>query len=141
MTSGHEHSGHAQPFTKEELVYLEMSNQTSDLQGHHHHHHHHHVEYKQPEQLTTELGLFALKKANAINPNFLRVREARLLEQVNPGTITYMTNIFFMLSTGAYSMYVWRGLGFKGFASKAVVPLVGLIGAWKATMIGYNTLR
>ena len=87
------------------------------------------------------MGLYALKKINAINPNFLRVREARLLQQVNPGTITYMTNIFFLLSTGAYSMYVWRGLGFKGFMGKAALPLIGIVGAWKGSMIGFNWLR
>lgn len=38
-------------------------------------------------------------------------------------------------------MYVWRGLGFKGFAGRAVIPLVGIIGAWKGTMIGFNKLR
>ena len=43
-----------QAFTKEDLVYLEMAKQTSDLRGeHHHHHHHHHVDYKQPDELTT----------------------------------------------------------------------------------------
>lgn len=33
------------PFTQEELVLIEIANQTSDLLGHHHHHHdhdHHH---------------------------------------------------------------------------------------------------
>ena len=38
-------------------------------------------------------------------------------------------------------MYVWRGLGFKGFMGKAALPLIGIVGAWKGSMIGFNWLR
>ena len=76
-----------------------------------------------------------------MDPTFLKVREARILDQVNPGTLTYMTNIFFMGSLGMYSAYVLRTLGPRGLFGKAVIPIVGLYGAWKATMLGVNTIR
>ena len=40
-----------------------------------------------------------------------------------------------------YGAYVWRGLGLRGFASKAVIPFVGLIGFQKITLVGINWLR
>ena len=48
-----------------------MANTHAQFEGHHHHHHHGHVEYRRPHNIDTSLGLFALKKLNAINPEFL----------------------------------------------------------------------
>ena len=110
--------------------------------GHHHHRHHHdHVEYEQPEKLTTELGLYALKKINTIDPRFMKANDTRLLQQVNPGPITYLVNAGFMLSASGYGFYVWRTLGVRGFASLAVLPLAVLVGARKVSLNGLNIAR
>lgn len=118
-----------------------MSDAMGSLQGHHHHHHHHHVDYIEPKELTTELGLFALKKINAIDPTFLRASEVRLFDQVNPGPITYLINGTFLLTAGAYIHYVLRGLGPKAFLSKPALPLLALVCVWKPTMLLLNYSR
>ena len=40
-----------------------------------------------------------------------------------------------------YGAYMWRGLGWRGFASKAVIPFVALVGLQKVTMVGVNWMR
>lgn len=42
---------------------------------------------------------------------------------------------------GGYTGYVWKGLGWRGFAGKAAIPLVGLVAAQKGLMIGVNWMR
>jgi len=73
------------------------------------------------------LGLYALKKLNAINPRFLTVREARLLEPVTPGPLTYYSVFGWYLATGLYGTYLWRTKGLRGFASLSVLPLLALM--------------
>lgn len=40
-----------------------------------------------------------------------------------------------------YGAYVWKGLGWRGFAGKAAIPLVGMIAAQKGLMYGVNWMR
>lgn len=140
------------PFTPEELILIEVANQSAELLGHHHHGHGHHhddhgkhehkqSEFKRPEKLTTSLGLYALKKLEAINPTFLTVRESRLLQPVTPGPITYFINAGFYISAGLYGAYLWRTRGIRGFGTLAVLPFAGLIAGRYITNEGLSYLR
>lgn len=126
---------------------IEVANQTGSFLGHHHHHHAHHGhgheqhEFQVPEKLTTGLGLYALKKLNAINPHLLSVRESRLLEPVTPGPITYFITGAWYLATGVVGVHLWRTKGLKGFASLSVLPLLGLIAAKHVTLHTVNYVR
>lgn len=52
-----------------------------------------------------------------------------------------MVDNTFKLSIAGYVAYVWRSLGWKGFASKAAIPLAALIVGHRATMYGVNFIR
>lgn len=94
-----------------------------------------------PEKLNTGLGLYALKKLNAINPRFLSVRESRLLEPVTPGPITYFITGAWYIVTGVVGVHLWRTKGLRGFASLSVLPLLGLIAAKHVTLHTVNYIR
>lgn len=87
------------------------------------------------------MGLFALKKLNAIEPKYLNVREKRLLGPVAPGFISYMIYGVFFVSIGGYTTYVFRSFGYKGLASKAMIPALALIGGYKAVDYALNAGR
>ena len=40
-----------------------------------------------------------------------------------------------------YIAYVWRTLGWKGFGSRAVIPLAAVVAGHRATMYGVNFIR
>jgi hypothetical protein len=84
------------------------------------------------------LGLYALKKLNAIEPMYLSVREKRLLQPVAPGFISYLIYGTFFVGMGGYSTYVFKSLGYKGFVSKAMIPVAGLAVGYKAVEYGLN---
>lgn len=123
------HSAH--PFTEEELVRIRMVDKTAQFEGHHHHHHHHKVpEYKRPAAITTPLGLFALKKLTAMNPDILSFKEKRLLKAAEPGVLTHLGYGALLLTFPFYVIPVYRNFGLKAFLRPQVgAPLVGLIAA------------
>lgn len=107
-----------------------MAHKHSIFDDHHHHHHHHeHVEYRRPFNLTTELGLFALKKLDAMNPDILREREKRLLNPSAPGVLTHVVHATLSLATPIFAYSVWRNFGAKYFLRPQVfLPLGVLVG-------------
>jgi len=113
-----------------------MANRHAGFEKHHHHHHHHeHLDYKRPHILTTDIGLFALKKLNAMNPDALTEKHKRLLGSPAPGPISSLFHGGLMIAMGGYSYYVWAKLGVAGFASlRALLPLGALLGSW----VGFN---
>ena len=113
----------------------------SSYEGHHHHHSHHTTKYVPPKSLNNGLALFALKKLNAIDPDFLTVKEKRLLQAVAPGIISYILNFGFLASQGLYTIYIWRGFGLRGLFGFKILPLAGLLGAQYVTMRGVNYVR
>ena len=47
-----------------------------------------------------------------------------------------------MLSlTCGYGAYVWRTMGYRGLASKAVIPLLGIVATHRLLMRGVNWCR
>ena len=63
------------------------------------------------------------------------------MEPVAPGTLSFMVDNTFKLGGGLYMVYVWRCLGWKGFASKAILPLAGIMVGHRVTLMGMNYLR
>lgn len=115
---------------------------TSNLRNDHHHHHHHKdIEYEEPTHLTTSMGLLALKKLHAMDPTFMKVRDARLLDAVAPGAATYYINAAISIGSGMWGVYVWRTAGWRGFVGRGGIILAGLYVAHKATMVGVNRVR
>ena len=45
------------------------------------------------------------------------------------------------LIIGGYTGYLFKGLGYRGFVGKGVIPLIGLVGAQKGLMVGINWIR
>lgn len=88
--------------------------------------------------MTTPIGLYALKKLNAIEPSYLTVREKRLLNPVAPGFISYLIYGSFMAGMGVYTAYVFRSFGYKGLISKAMIPAVGIAVGYKVVEFGLN---
>jgi hypothetical protein len=84
------------------------------------------------------LGLYALKKLNAIEPMYLSVREKRLLQPVAPGFISYVIYGTFFGSMSVYTAYVFRSLGYKGLVSKAIIPVAGFAVGYKVVEYGLN---
>lgn len=125
------------------MALIHMAHEHSVFDAHHHSHHVHQVEYKRPQELTTNLGLFALKKLNAMNPDILTEREKKLLRPVSPGTISCLGQGFFLVSATFYSAYIWRILGLGGIARAplSVIPVGGLIGAGMAFNFVANYMR
>jgi hypothetical protein len=111
-------------------VLIEMAHRTQKFEAHHHHHaHHDHVEYRRPFNLTTDLGCYALKKLNAINPEILRVQDKRLLQPSGPGVITHLAHGLILASLPVYAFAVWKNHGLKAFARPLVsLPLAVLFG-------------
>ena len=107
-----------------------MKRQHSQFEGHHHdHHHHEHVEYRRPSKLDTNLGLFALKKLNAIDPTMLSESDKRLLQPVAPGAITYLLHGALLSTAGLYTYSAWRNIGFSFLIKrKTLIPFVALVG-------------
>lgn len=106
-----------------------MAKVHNQFSGHHHHHHHHHThyEYKRPNHITTDLGLFALKKLDAMNPDFLKVKEKRLLSSVAPGVLTHLGYSGLIFANVAYISYVWQAHGLKKFLQpKVFLPLAAM---------------
>jgi hypothetical protein len=120
-----------------------MAHRHAAFEKHHHHHHHHeHLEYKRPNSLTTDIGLFALKKLNAMNPDLLSEQHKRLLGSSAPGVITNVMHGGLLISMAGYSTYVWSKLGLIGFVNpRAVLPLGALMGAWVGCNWVANELR
>ena len=52
-----------------------------------------------------------------------------------------MVDNTFKMGGGLYIVYVWRSLGWKGFASKAILPLAGIIASHQITLRGLNFVR
>lgn len=129
----HTHNQHAKtdPFTHEERVLIEVARKLSVFDAHHHHHSHHaHVEYKRPEKLTTPLGLYALKKINAMNPDYLTETEKKLLKPSAPGVISGLGQGLLTLTVPAYVLTVWNNQGWVAFKQpKVLLPLAVLFGA------------
>lgn len=113
-----------------------MNHRNQKFEAHHHHHQHHsHVEYRAPFNITTEIGLFSLKKLNAMNPDILKEKEKRLLNPSAPGVITYVAHSFLLFTTPIYAFTMWKNFGFKSFVSpKVFIPLGLLMG----TSIGFQ---
>lgn len=42
---------------------------------------------------------------------------------------------------GAYGAYVWRSAGWSGIASRAVIPLLGLVVFQRVGLMGINWVR
>ncbi len=42
---------------------------------------------------------------------------------------------------GGYTGYVWKGLGWRGFAGRASIPLAGLVVSQQALMRSINWMR
>ena len=108
-----------------------MAHRHATFENHHHHHHHHeHVEYRRPHSLNTDLGLFALKKLNAINPDILTEQDKRLLNPVAPGVISFLINGSLAVGTTVLAATTWARFGMGGFLKPQVaVGLVGFLGA------------
>lgn len=64
-----------------------------------------------------------------------------MLEPVCPGTISYLINGSFYALTAGYGVYLWKTLGYRGFASIAVAPLVVLLTARPAANEALNFIR
>ena len=112
-----------------------MAHRHAPFEHHHHHHHHEHLEYKRPHTLTTDIGLFALKKLNAMNPEALSEHHKRLLGSSAPGPITSVIHSGLLFSMAGYSGYIWSKLGVVGFLNpRALIPLGALAGTW----VGFN---
>ena len=112
------------------------------FQGHHHHHHKHsHAKYQRPTVFSQSLGLYALKKLDAMNPRLFSVYEQRLLNPVAPGVITYLAYAGIIASMVGYSLYIWRGAGLKAFVGKSVLPVIGMGVAFKGITYGMNMVR
>ena len=82
-----------------------------------------------------------MKKLNAIEPSYLSVREKRLLNPVAPGFISYLIYGTFAGSMSVYSAYLFRTMGYQGFATKAVAPVIVIGVAYKAVEYGLNAGR
>jgi len=108
-----------------------MARKTSVFDAHHHHHsHHEHLEYERPQKLTTPLGLFALKKLNAMNPDYLSEKDKRLLKPSAPGVITSVLHACLGFTVPVYAFSVWKNHGWVAFARpKILLPLIILMGA------------
>ena len=91
--------------------------------------------------MNNDLALFALKKLTAMNPKLLKISERRLLQPVAPGFLSYFAYGSMLSILGSYTVYSWRGFGYKMFISKPVVPLIGLYVAFKGSMYGINFVR
>ena len=115
-----------------------MGHEKDLFSAHHHEHHHSTVQYQRPKQLTTPIGLYALKKLNAIEPNLLTVREKRLLEPVVPGFLSYLIYGGFLAVMGGYTAVVFRSHGYQGLISKAMLPVIALGVSMKGTEYGLN---
>ena len=85
--------------------------------------------------------MFALKKLNAIEPNYLTVKEKRLLQPVAPGFISYLIYGTFYATMGLYTAYLFRSMGYKGLVSKAILPAVILGVGYKVFEYGLNAGR
>ncbi len=72
---------------------------------------------------------------------YLSVHEKRVLQPVAPGFDSYLIYGTFLLGMAGYSTYVFRSLGYKGLASKAMLPLVGLAVGYKGVEYGLNWSR
>lgn len=143
--AGDAHHAHTQnhPFTEHEQVLINMAHQQAVFDAHHHHHHHHdHVEYRRPFELTTSLGLFALKKLNAMNPDILQESEKKLLNASAPGVISSLGHGAILFGATVYAGFVWKNLGLAGFARPvALIPLGGFAGAFVVFNWTANYLR
>lgn len=64
-----------------------------------------------------------------------------MLEPVCPGTLSYLINGSFYALTAGYGVYLWKTLGYKGFASIAVAPLLVLFAARPLTNEAINLIR
>jgi hypothetical protein len=124
-------------------VSIEVSKRLSQFDGHHHHHHHHeHVEYRRPFNIDTNLGLFALKKLNVMNPDILKEKEKVLLKAVAPGAITHIVQGCYILSTSTFLYYTWNNFGFRGFARpQAIIGLGGVVVSYIAFQKAANYIR
>ena len=92
--------------------------------------------------LNTNLGLFALKKLNACDPELLSQREKRLLQAVAPGVISHLIYGSLLAATGWYTFYAWKNLGFGFVANKKTVAVLGgLIGTTYGSQVVLNYLR
>ena len=107
-----------------------MAHQHAPFEAHHHHHHHHeHVEYHRPETLNTNLGLYSLKKLNAMNPDILKESEKRLLQPSAPGVLTSLVHGAFIFGATGYTAYIYRYLGGRAFLRPNVLLPYGVIAA------------
>jgi hypothetical protein len=85
------------------------------------------VEYRRPFNIDTNLGLFALKKINAMNPEYLREKDKRLLNPSAPGVITHLVHGFLLASIPIYGYNVWRNFGVKAFLRPVVALPLGVL--------------
>jgi hypothetical protein len=73
------------------------------------------------------LGLFALKKLNAMNPGYLREKDKRLLNPSAPGVISHLIHGLFLVSIPVYAYSVWSNHGAKAFLRPAVALPLGAL--------------
>lgn len=89
--------------------------------------------------MTPALALYSLKKI--ANYTKLPIQDARLLKPVEPGILSWVCQFSFWGLECVYSIYVWRGLGLRGFIGPAILPLAGLIVAQKYATEVVDNLR
>lgn len=113
--------------TQEEKAIIEFQHKYGSFDGHHAHGSHATAKYVAPKTLNNSLTLFALKKLNAMDPNFLTHKEKRLLQAVSPGIISYTLNFGFLASQFGYVIYIWRGFGVRQLLGFKILPVFGLL--------------
>jgi len=86
--------------------------------------------------------LFALKKLNAINPEFLQESEKRLLQPVAPGAITHLGYGGLLAGSAWYAFYAWRTVGLVNMLQpKTMIPLAVLLGSLVGFQVVSNYAR